>query len=623
MNYRYHILGVALSALIGTASAQTYLGYSDGTRGAGYSFGSTSQQGLALCLSSAKASYLKGAKITGISTLFRTLQVRDLTAFVAKDLDGDVLLSEPMGKALNSWTDYNFSTPVEVTGEELAVGYTLEMASSISKPLAFDGSGDFREGIFYALQDGEWRDASLVGLGAANIRLIVEGAPEVADLTMKALDGTGVFKTGKAYHFKGSVYNFGTKALKGLRFTVSVGDDEPVEFTRNVTVEPGATYEYTTPAYTINTGGAKQLKVSVVPADEGDSDADLTDNEASVEIRVLDGDIKKKVLIEGFTTQACGNCVDGHEALHKAISQSAEDFIIINHHAGFGTDRFTTLDDYQMTWYYGEGGTFAPAAMFNRLPIIDDEPVFPITNEAYNLEAVRKTLATDPPVQLAMTNTFDPETGKGNVSIDVETLAEFSNAEHRITVSFTQDGLKAFQMDYTNGNQAAYEHNDVYRFSISSYMGDPIELKVGETTTVNYPYTIPAIITSTYGSKDYGSIDIETDPEKMHIVAFVHDYTEGNYKGCPVYNAASLPVYVDPAGINTPATERTAVQFNVSGERVSVAGSFRSLSIYTPAGKLVRTVRPSEGSFMLPSGLYVVSVKGLDGRLTSRKLSIR
>ena len=333
--------------------------------------------------------------------------------------------------------------------------------------------------------------------------------------------------------------------------------------------------------------------------------------------------ISSNITIDRSLCLACGNCVDGHEALHKAISQAAEDFVIINHHAGFGTDRFTTIDDYQMTWYYGEGGTFAPAAMFNRLPLIDDDLIFPTTDEATDLAAVRQVLANDPPVQLTIHNEFDPETGKGVVSVDVETLAEFSNGEHRITISFTQSGIEAFQTDYSNGNQARYVHNDVYRFSITNFLGDAIDLKVGETTTVSYPYTIPAVITSTYGSTDYGSRDIATDPEHMNIVAFVHDYDESNYKNCPVYNAATLPVYVDPTGISPVVGAQPNVNFNVSGGRVSVSGAYRSINVFTAAGQHVRTVSPAEGSFTLPAGAYIVSVAGKNGTKQSKKLLVK
>ena len=574
-------LSLGLMAASVTAVAQSYVGYTDGTRGAGYNFGTQKQQGLAMYISPEKAQTLKGLRVLGVRTVFRALQNRGVSVFLTKDLEAEPIRTAVVDDALNQWTDYLFEEPYEVEGDGLYAGFLFQMASSRSTPLGFDGAADCNAGTFWAIEDDEWHDASCVGIGAGNLQLILEDRPATTDLVNKRLIANGVYKVGKAYTFKGDVFNMGTDTIHALTVTTRVGNGEERSVTRrNLNILPGTAYTYTTASYTMDDEGQQTLSITVTP--EGKTDADLSDNTSTFTLGVLSGSVKRKILVEGFTTQGCGNCPAGHEVLHKVLEKSPDDFVIVNHHSAFGVDRFTTMEDYQWTWFFGEnGGTYAPAIMFNRTPVGNETvPVFPTTDYNLCLYAVNQMLASDAPLQIDMTGNFDEATGRGSVTVNVETFATPSNGKHALNVFITQDSILGFQMDYDNGNQRNYVHNNVYRMSLTSLYGDEISLVPGQKVTKSYTYMLGATTPSTYGNTTYGDNSVPTDFKHMHVVAFVADYDSTNPANCPVFNACEIPVLYDPTGIHSITTQPTdGAAYDLQGRRLRDATGTHGISI--------------------------------------------
>ena len=540
-------LSLGLMATSVTAVAQSYVGYTDGTRGAGYNFGTQKQQGLAMYISPEKAQTLKGLRVLGVRTVFRALQNRGVSVFLTKDLEAEPIRTAVVDDALNQWTDYLFEEPYEVEGDGLYAGFLFQMASSRSTPLGFDGAADCNAGTFWAIEDDEWHDASCVGIGAGNLQLILEDRPATTDLVNKRLIANGVYKVGKAYTFKGDVFNMGTDTIHALTITTRVGNGEERSVTRrNLNILPGTAYTYTTASYTLQEEGQQTLSITITP--EGKTDADLSDNTSTFTLGVLSGSVKRKILVEGFTTQGCGNCPAGHEVLHKVLEKSPDDFVIVNHHSAFGVDRFTTMEDYQWTWLC--------------------------------LKAVNQMLSTDAPLQIDMTGEFDETTGRGSVTVTVETFATPSNGQHGLNVFITQDSIFGFQMDYDNGNQRSYVHNDVFRSTLTSYYGDEIQLVPGQKVTRTYNYLLGETTPSTYGNTTYGDNHVPTDFKNMHVVAFVADYDSTNPANCPVFNAATMPVLYDPTGIHSITTQPTdGAAYDLQGRRLRDATGTHGISI--------------------------------------------
>ncbi|MBR1593174.1 MAG: Omp28-related outer membrane protein [Alloprevotella sp.] len=581
-SYALFIFSVGMTMLALTASAQSYVGYTDGTRGAGYKFGSQKEQGLAMYISAEKAQTLKGCRVLGVRTVFRALQNRGASIFLTDNLEAAPAYSAPIENASNEWTDYLFEEPYVVDGSEFYAGFLFNLASTRSTPLGFDGATDCNDGTFWAIQDDEWRDASGIGIGAANIQLVLDQRPATTDLVNKRLEANGVYKVGKAYTFRGDVYNMGTDTIRELTIVTRVGEGEESSVTRkNLQILPGHSYTYTTSSYTLDTEGQQELSITVLP--EGKTDADLSDNTSRYTLGVLSGSVKRKILVEGFTTQGCGNCPAGHETLHRVLEKSPDDFVIVNHHSAFGVDRFTTMEDYQWTWFFGSnGGTYAPAVMFNRTPVSgNDVAVFPTTDYNMCLAAANQMLASDAPLQIDMTNEFDAESGRGTVTITIETFATPSKGQHALNVFITQDSIEGIQIDYDNGNQRNYVHNDVFRQTLTSYYGEEISLVPGEKVTKSYPYILGETTQSTYGNTTYGANTVPTDFKNMHLVAFVGDYDQNDPANCPVFNAASVPVLYDPTGINGVSTVggQSSVAYDLQGRRITKAASTHGISI--------------------------------------------
>lgn len=619
MRKSYPLLTLLLALVTALpATAQTYLGYSDGTRASGYSFGSDKDQGLAIRLPKEKAAYLKGCKVTGIRTVFRALQNRGINFFVTKELGGTPLAATDTTKAKNTWTVYPFSTPVEIDGSELYAGFVFTASSSASTPLGFDGAADFQAGTSYALVDGTWEDYSNKGYGAANVQLVLDNAPSVQDLMVKRVIANGVFKKGRAYSFSGEVYNFGTDTVRSITYTLQIGSAAPLTFTQDSVVAPNAHVAFTTPDYTLADDGIIDLKLTAMP--DG-TEADATDNTATTSISVLSGDVKKKILAESFTGQTCSNCPPAHENMDKLIAASPDDYVLVEHHAGFAVDRFTMTEDYQFTVFYGDGGSYAPAMMFDRRQFSGmSSPVFYPSYDNL-VEASQICLDETAPVTLELHNDYDPETKRGTLSVDVNTLASPSDNTHYISVWITQDSILGIQYSSTSGVIRNYVHNAVYRSALTSPYGTEISLEPGTTTHQEYTYLIPDVITSTYGSSTYGSTDIATDPQHMNLVVFISDVTS-DINNCPVFNAETIPVYspTDATGIHTVAGATT---FSAEGGHVAINGEFQSISLYDTAGRLVRTLSAGERTVSLPAGTYIARVHHAGGTVKSQKILVK
>ena len=583
------MLIIAAAFAYTTAAAQEYLGYTDGTRGAGYKFGSQREQGMAMYVSAEKASKLVGRKVLGIRTVFRSLQNRGVSVFLSKDLEQDPVCTKVVEDASNEWTDYMFDEPYTIDGSAFYAGLFFKIASSRSTPLGFDSSGDFNDGLFWVVQDDEWCDASGAGLGAANIQLVLDSRPATTDLVNKRLALNGVYKKGKAYTFQGKVFNMGTEPIKSIDVSVRLGDSEEKTVTRgNLNILPGEVYTYTTASYTLEADGQQTLSIRVTPT--GLEDADMSDNTSNYVIGVLAGSIKRKVLVEGYTTQGCGNCPAGHSALHKVLDKSPEDFVVVNHHSAFGTDRFTTLEDYQWQWFFGQNnGTYAPAVMFNRTVIGEEEvPVFSMADYDFCMYAANQMLALDAPLKIDLENAFDEATGQGSLTVTIETFATPSNGKHMLNVFITQDSVKGIQMDYDNGNQRNYVHNNIFRQTLTSYWGEEIELVPGQVLKKTYPYVLTEKTTSTYGSETYGSRDVPTDFKNMHLVAFVADHDEDDCTKCPVYNAEEICVLTQGTGIiSTERTTEAPVFYDLQGRRIDKPSSAHGIVI-TSGKKQIR-----------------------------------
>jgi len=580
-------------------------------RNKGVTFSSDMNMGMAIRLSQEKAQVLKGDSIKGIRAMFGTKQIADLKIFVTKELGGIPICETAVTGAGTSLKDFLFDTPVEIDGDALYLGYTFTLKSASYKPLMVDYTTDFANGTIYTYANGTWESVAGKNVGGPSVQILLNEVPEFDDLVLKPFSATEYYRGGDNLEVSAELFNFGSTVVNSFEVEVTIGDQAPQTHTvTDVSIEPNAIYNFTIPEINASITGKTDVALKITKVN-GRNDADPTDNSSSANICIYPQDMKRKLLVENFTGQACSNCPRGHEEINSVISGNDEDFVIVSHHSGYYPDSFTMTEDESYTWFFSSSGTFAPAAMVNRTPYSVSEATCLFGNDGSGLTNDMKTAvalcqATQPYVSVDLQNTFDPDTRLCKVTASVHTYNVPSSQLHTLNVWLTQDGIVANQSGAGNG----YSHNHVFRASLTGTWGNEIELKEGETVTYSYEYTLPDSIAATYSGTSYTGTKYEAVPENMHWVAFVGDITSSPLT-CNVWNANTIAVAEkgSTSAIAPIADNARVPLINVRDGHISLFGGEAQAAVYSVSGQRVATLRSGQ-SISLPQGVYVVKCAG-------------
>lgn len=616
---------VAALLMCGVAMAQTTVGYTNGTlnRNDIVRFGATEKQGMAVYIDAEKAALLKGATVKSFLTYVSTTQITSGTFFITKELGASPLLELSFipTSSRERLTEYEVTNAFVLDGEPFYFGHVVEVGTSY-KPLSFDRSDNTEAGMSWAYENGEWIDVSGKGYGVPNIQIKVDGVSSFTDLMVRPIQAEGYQVAGKAQVFGGQVFNFGSTTITSFDITCKLGNAEPVVTSvSGISLGSGKSYDFTLPEYTTSESGMLNLEVSVANINGAD-DAETTDNKALSNVFFYPEGVEKKILVEVFTGQACGNCPSGHTNLANAMKGIEDEFIEVAHHAGYYPDQFTMEESYSFTWLYGTDGTFAPAVMFNRtaIPSISTtSPVFASTDGESVRTAVQAFRQTQPYVGLKLYNQIDATTRKGTLVVDVETFVVPSDSMHTLNVWLVQDGLIGMQ----SGGGSNYVHNHVFRGTFNnSAWGQQITLKAGETVRRTFEYEIPSTIAATYG--DYKGTEFEALLENMQIVAFVSDFSSTSPTACNVYNAARIPLLTDNMADGIEGVEADkAPLLTFDGAQTNIVGDFQQIEFYSLSGSLVATLAEGENALHLPAGIYVVRALLPSGGMSVQKLVVK
>lgn len=611
------LFAAALVAPQTMLAQKTYMGYTTAefNRNKGQGFSTTSKtHGVAIHLSAAKAAELKGARVVGLRFANSTRMLLDMNIFATRKLGDAPLRQTAVSGASTSLKDYMFDSPIEIDGSELFFGYTAKLNNTNMPPLLFDGTSNFAAGVAYGYADGSWIDVSQKGVGAPVLQLVVEGAPELTDVVMKPFSVDGFFKVNNTYSIGAEIFNFGTKPITSLVVTSRLGDEgEKTHTIDGLNILPNSAYNFKLDNIKPTKEGKAEVSLAVSSVNGG-ADMDATDNVSSASTYFYPEGMKKKILIEKFTGQACGNCPRGDREIEETTKGREEDFVEVCHHTylnGATADLFAMMESFYVgQFYYNSNNSYAPAAMVNRAPWKEGLSTVVFGDSPQGLtEGLVPGIAlqdkTEPYVNVGMVNNYDATTRKGEVTVKVFTYNMPSNAQHSLNVYLTQDGV----MGYQSSAGSNYVHNHALRQALTGNFGAAINLKEGEWVEKSYSYELPDTIVSTYS---HGKV--KAVAENMNIVAFVGDYT-GDCLTSVVYNCNSLPLVTNgaTAGVGqAPMVDREWAKPIVLNGQVSILGHYNRAEIYDLSGKRVAAL-VGDTSVPLAKGVYVVRI---DGRST-------
>lgn len=614
------LLGALFSLLPGQLLAWSF-GYTTGEASKSKIFRVTTggKQGVCIKIGAEKIKSLKGCTISGVEFVVgskRTTGSR-INLFVSTDLSAEAATEETATIATaNVWQTATLSKPYTITGNEQAiyVGYLGEISNSYQFCSA-DFAQDIQDCCF-AYDEGQWNDVYGRGVGAVNVRAVINDAPAFNDVLMKNIPITAYYRSGENYQVSGTILNIGSNTVTNMTVDVQVGD-QPMQRMElsGLNVQPGSTYDIHVPLSSTEGNRSLPVSIEVSKVNGAEGDADITDNKVSDVAYFYPADMERNILIENFTSQTCSNCPTGHSTLHRVLEESGmKNLVQVSHHAGYEADRFTMKEDGEYCWFYGAGTTFAPAVMFNRLTNTAVSSA-PIVNTVQS-EIERNLEYADlqqPYVSLSLQTTYDDATREVTLDLGIYTHTTAPSAENILNVFLVQDSIKSYQI--LGGTD--YVHNSVFRGALTgNAWGLLVNLVPGEVTHYTTSFTLPQEIKSTYWTDESsvpsqdGSIIVPTVVKDMRLVGYVAAYSETDYNASQVYNAVEARLgessiqsgYV--TGIDSPATQaQQSHRVYAQDGIIKVSGHCDNYRVYNMAG----TQMP--GARIHGAGIYMVRVQ--------------
>lgn len=227
---------------------------------------------------------------------------------------------------------------------------------------------------------------------------------------------------------------------------------------------------------------------------------------------------KKNVLIEDFTGQQCMNCPRAAEEIHKLQeAYGADRLIAVSVHGGSNALYETKSPqglanaqgkDYVTHW----GVTLFPKGWVDRSGSIDDKEKWAGT--------IKNRFNITPKVDIKVVShgyTADAN-GVETIKLTINVIGKH-HATGKLQVWLTESGVIKYQLMGDGTRNFDYEHNHVFRASISAPYGDELAVSEGESISKDYEYQFP----------DFSTLKNKTPwvPANLSIVAFYYNDSEG------------------------------------------------------------------------------------------------
>ena len=346
----------------------------------------------------------------------------------------------------------------------------------------------------------------------------------------------------------GQVVNHCSTPITSFTVSCSIAGNTITDTVFGVNIPYNESCEFTFPTpLVLQSVGTYPISVTVSNPN-GVAD-DMSDNtlSTSVEIYELSTTVRRKVLMEHFSTASCPNCIDGHHYIENAIPGFEDDIIWVTHHTGYYSDRFTITPSTAFKAFYN-GNTYAPAVMLDRTYFGDQEfthalgtppgPVFyPYTdlNDGFSAALSIPAYIT---VEFSSLN-YDAATRQLSVTVSGNVSHTLDAIDPRLNVWLLEDGIIA-DGDTIPG------HGPTQAYAPAGFTHDHVIRELLNNNTWGEDNVIPSTAGSTY-SKSYSfTVSDKYIDSLCYLVAFVSEGNHSNVNNCRVYNAEKSRRLTEP-----------------------------------------------------------------------------
>ena len=448
------------------------------------------------------------------------------------------------------WNEVELDKEVALTADSrLYVGYTYYQRTSVCGTRLID---DINKGISFIKlgSDAEWTE---IDNGTLAIEAGIDGN-KMPKYDISLLSARGLILGDGTRQIEAHLYNRGQEEVRTIDISLE-GNGYDGTYKTETSILPDRLDTLTfniDNAEDINPGNILSMTIKKINDYEDEFDAD---NKATCLFNKL-----RIVLVEEFTTEQCPNCPRAAEYLHEILnggSDVARNMAVVCHHAGYHTDDFTSTADVEYTWFYNNnGGTFAPALMYNRLPLgMADGGATPVIGvvDKEQIEACVNSIAEEESVIVITANAKYADNGKSiTVEVKGKRIGDYPEENKRMTVFLTEDNV--FTNKQAGSGTDTYYHQHVMR---------AINATWGEAMTWNgddFEYTCKF------------DIDNSWKKENLKIIASVGNYDSSNPANSVIENTA-VTVPDNATGIKETLSEKSMKEaktyYSIDGRQLS------------------------------------------------------
>ena len=594
----------ALLAVVGVQARQMYVGnlnFEDKFRQTGTVKDDT--VGAAILVSADELQNKIGAELTHLSVYhIGSTAPKYLKLFVTHNLDSVAVYEKEVDVTIvkEGWNTFALDSSLTLAEGPVYLGYYF--ASSVGASYAV-ANGSTVSSFVKKGVNADWSSTkgvavygTIVGDNLPAYDIVLSSAVESIDVEMN-----------KPVDFSFFVENVAADTIKTIEFECDYGNGK--KETKIIDIEipylgaDSIVYE----GAVFDEIGGYDVRFTITKLN-GNDDLVPENNTHVVKVNVVERIVKRKVLLEIFSTENCTNCPQGHEVIE------------VGHHVGFYTDQWTVPADtiYTNFYYAAIVTTFAPAGMIDRTLFSkadghknpyqggDSCVVFDVTGaDVWNMLDVQ--LARPAYAWIDLVTDFNEEDSILTIKTSGKSVIELGG-EPRLTIYVTEDNLASERQAGWNSEQRGpyYQHN-VNRYIATDVWGDQVTLNEGF-------------------EKEYKvKVQPNWSVDNLNVVAFVHNYStrpnvKERYTDFNVYNTEK--VQVRPHEVAIGDVEDGSIFAFVCQDVLEIVGEYESGVIYNVNGQAVATLRgsPTTSIVNMPNGVYVVSLTLTDGTRYNTKI---
>ena len=598
----------AFLAVVGVQARQMYIGnlnFEDKFRQTGTVKNDT--VGAAVFVSADELENKVGAELTHLSVYhIGSTTPKYLKMFVTYNLDSVAVYEKEIDVTVvkEGWNTFELDSALTLTGDSLYLGYYYSSSAVASYAVANNST------IKSFIQKGvsaDWTSTKGVAVYGTIVGDNLPGLDVVVTSDVKSIDA----EKGKIFSIPFVIENVAADTIESIELTCDFGDSVEIKTIYTI-LAYRESMELAYENIILDEVGKKDLVFTVTKLN-GNPDLTPENNVHVVNVNVVERIVKRKVLLEIFSTENCTNCPQGHEIVEASIDGRHEDVIEVGHHVGFYTDQWTVPDDtiYMNFYYAAIVTTFAPAGMIDRTLFTkadghknpyqggDSCVVFDVQGaDIWNMLNVQ--LARPAYAWIDLTTNFNEEDSTLTINTSGKSVTELGG-EPRLTVYVTEDNLASErQAGWNSDLRGLYYQHNVNRYIATDVWGDQVALNEGF-------------------EKEYKvKVQPNWNVDNLNVVAFVHNYStkpnvKERYTDFNVYNAEKVQVRAHDVAVDD--VENGAIFAFVHQDVLEIVGEYESGVIYNVNGQAVATLRgsPTMSITNIPNGVYVVSLTLTDG----------